>query len=815
MKQRGLFFLLLVFLGVQNIVGQVKLSGTCSIKGIVSDSSFRKPIPFVTVLLFIKGTDKPQAIQLTKADGTYLFDSLAGNNYFLQLSFSGYHTQRVNDITLLQKNDSFFVTSFLPANSKELANVTVFGNAKKRQIEMVQGGYVYNAELSKSINNNLKDLLSKVPGIFLDRSGIKIQGNNTVTVIIDGRTVQMEGTELYEYLSAQGAQNIATVTVLTSPSAKNEAQGTGGIIEIKTRAPKTKGIISRVSAGASSHDKYNLGIISNFNSKNFSSSVNARYSHTNMYNYNTVSLENKFLKDLSAPYYITQSDSLNNSPANNIFLNFGSSLNLSKRSNIATNIQYNISDGKPAPHTTYTDYANKNNTRLYSILNDNRTAQKSFNQQYYLVYNKKFAKPGRVLSADVNVFSARRPSDALNNTISFDSRNIITGEEMLQVNSNSKTAIVTSNIDYGQPLDSISSFYMGVRFNSVGKNMDFATQPFSLVNSYHLKFNETITAGYLMYKRKIKSYALTAGLRVENTFNRVQLNKSDQDSLYKRSYVDFFPNISIYKTISEGKSLNFSYSRRINRPKFRSYSSIIDISNPLSKTVGNPYINPVYVNSFDLTYNRQWGMENFLAITGSSKLINNAFDNFSLYDSVHNQMVDSIVNYKGGAMYSVNGTVNIQLTKYLSMSNSLTVRYVKINNNLNNKFKLNTNEAVTVFYNASLIGSIGKTITVQADGIYSSRQIGIQSTNSGVAYMNFSISKSFKKQQIDLSADVMDIFNSNRSRGTITADALSASLYNKEETRIFSLGISWRFGKSYKTNAKRVTPKTDSRTEDK
>jgi hypothetical protein len=221
------------------------------------------------------------------------------------------------------------------------------------------------------------------------------------------------------------------------------------------------------------------------------------------------------------------------------------------------------------------------------------------------------------------------------------------------------------------------------------------------------------------------------------------------------------------------------------------------------------------MNSFDLTYNKQWGAENFLSITGSTKLINSAFDNFSMYDSTHNQLVDSIVNYKGGAVYSLNGTINTQFTSYLSMSNSLTVRYVKINNNLNNKFKLNTNTAATLFYNASLIGSIGKTITVQADGIYSSRQIGIQSTNAGVAYMNFSISKSFKKQHLDLSADVMDIFNSNRSLGTITSDALSAVSYNKEETRIFSLGISWRFGKSYKTNAKRVTPKTDARTEDK
>jgi Outer membrane protein beta-barrel family/CarboxypepD_reg-like domain len=815
MKQRSIFFTIFLLLWMQNSVGQVKLSGTCSIKGIVSDSMYKKPLPFVTVLLFKKDTEVPNAIQLTKDDGTYSFDSLPGNNYIIKLSYSGYNTQSVNTILLSETNRSFFATTFLSANSKELANVTVSGGIKKRKIEMVQGGYVYNAEISKNINNNLKDLLSKVPGVFLDRSGIKIQGNTTVTVIIDGRTVQMEGAELFEYLSAQSAQNIATVTVLTSPSAKNEAQGTGGIIEIKTKVPKTKGVISRINTGVSSHDKYNVGIISSYNSKKFSSSINARYSHTNMYSYNTVNIENKFLKDISAPYYIAQSDSLRNSPGNNIFINLGSALTLPHNSNIAANVQYNINDGRPAPHITHTDYNNKDNARLYSFLNDSRTSQKGFNQQYYLVYTKKFAKPGRAISADFNLFSGRRPSDALNNTLSFNSLDVLTGDEMLQVNSNSKTNIVTSNLDYGTPLDSVSSFYTGFRFNSVVKTMDFVTQPFSVANSYYLKFNETINAAYFIYKRNIKNYALNLGLRLENTFNRVQLNKSNMDSLYKRSYFDFFPNISLYKTITEKKSLYFSYSRRINRPKFRSYASIIDITNPLSKTVGNPYINPVYLNSFDLTYNKQWGEENFLSIGGSAKLINNAFDNFSLYDSVHNQMVDSIVNYKGGIIYSINGTISTQLTSYLSMSNSLTLRYVKINNNLNNNFKLNTNTALTFFYNASLIGSIGKTITVQVDGIYSSKQIGIQSKSAAVAYMNFSISKSFKKQHIDLSADVMDVFNSNRSLGTITADALSAIIYNKEETRIFSLGLSWRFGKSYKTNAKKATPKIDSRTEDK
>ena len=766
-------------------------------------------VKYATVILYITAPDQPLKVTLTDQAGQYSITGLATGAYHMQVQSIGYKTVVIDSISIKRQNEHVEKNIVMEAETRQLNEVVIQAPTKKL-IESIPGGYVYNVNQKKNTSQNIKDLLSRVPGVYVDQSGIKIQGNSSITVLLDGKNVQLTGAELIEYLKSLPAANVGSISIITAPSAKYDAQGTGGILEIKSIAPKTEGFLSRITLSGSTHDKYSLLLGSTYNSANFSAFLNLRYAHANSFSKDS-SRSTNYDSNGAITDIIDQHSHTDNSPGHGFLLNTGTSWNFSKADNISLNVQLNKYQGDSQTGIN-TVYNQNTESDLQSVNTSSVNVFDSHFERFSGGYVHKFKKPGHQLSVDFNgFFQGRNVHSNAQSAIATDTGNYTS---LITTHSIVSTRIYTSNLDYVLPLDKVSSLSAGLKSNIVDRATDFNYLADGQSSFSNLKYTEQVNAAYAIYKRNFNSVSVTAGLRAEQTDVKI-LFDPQLASNNTQSYLDLFPNLGINKQLTNDQSLYFSYSRRIDRPKFSQYSSIVDLSNPTTTRVNNPYLTPVFFNAFDLTYSKQSGMESYFSVNISHKLISNAFDNYTLYDPVRAKYIDTIINYKGGSISSLNITSSNPLFKGTSVSNSFTLRYIDIKTGSLPVVSTLKRSAFTYFYSFALNSDISKTMFTTLTGNYSSSQIGIQSKNRGVGSLDFSITKLFFDQNLNVSCELSDILNTNRASADVFNPLFTSTAYSKEETRVLSLNLAYRFGKSFKTKARKYQVTNDSRIDEK
>jgi len=779
------------------------------INGVVQDVA-NTPLRYATIVLSLKGSDQPFMVSTTDTAGRYRIQNIPANNYTLQAQLLGYKTLKFDHIIIAA--EAVYKRDFqLEEVIKTLKEVKIQG--ARKVIESIPGGYIYNVGVKKNTSQNIKDLLSRVPGVYVDASGIRIQGNASVTVLMDGKNVQLTGSELIDYLKSLPASNIGSIAVITAPSARYDAQGTGGILEIKSSAPKDKGFLNRISLSGSTHDKYSTLLSSNYNQSSFSAFLNFRYAHTNAFSkFNTSSTN--LAQNGAISSVIDQQSRTDDTPGNGFLVNTGGSWNFSAADNLSVNLQLNYYKGS-ALERINTRYLLNNESDIQSINSINPSNSHSDNQRVSAGYIHKFKKSGSQISADFNGFFQSRNSrtNALSAITTTDSAY----QNLINTRANNQTNIYTTNIDFTLMLDKSSALVAGLKSNMVEKATKFnyleTLQDNATENFNNLDYNEKINAAYAIYKRNFKTTTITAGIRAEHT--DVDIRFAPSNSSNSQSYFNLFPNLGLSQKLNNGQSLDFSYSRRIDRPKFSSFSSAVDLANPLTIRVNNPYLRPVFLHAFDLTYSKQTGIENFVSINISQKFINNAFDHYTLYDPNRGKYIDTIVNYKGGSISALNITTSHAITKGTTITNSATLRYVNIKNGDLPDVNSLKRSAFTYFYSFSLSSDITKTLYATLTGNYSSPQISIQSRNKGVGSVDVSITKLLFNENLNVSCELTDAFNTNRSASDVYNPLFFATTYSKEETRIFSINLAYRFGKNFRTKARRYKAATDNRIDDK
>jgi hypothetical protein len=773
-------------------------------------SSANEDLKYATVILFVKAADEPLKIDLSNQDGKFSFTGIPTGVYHLQIQSVGYKTQTIDTISIKYENQVIEKDIILETDIKVLNEVVVQASPAKKLIESVPGGYVYNVNQKKNTSQNIKELLSRVPGVYVGSSGIKIQGNSSITVLMDGKNVQLTGTELIDYLKSLPAANVGSVGIITAPSAKYDAQGTGGVLEIKSIAPKTEGFLNRITLSGSTHDKYSALFSSTFNKSSLSAFLNLRYAHTNLYSKDS-SYSTNHAANGSVSSVIDQHSTTDNTPGHGFLVNTGLSWNFSKADNISLNLQFNKYEGSSLTAIN-TIYDQNTESDMQKVSTSSQSNYDSHNERFSAGYVHKFKKPGHQLSIDFNGFlQTRNLHNNAESNITTD-----TGSYNSLVNTNSvvQNHIYTSTLDYALPLSSISVLSAGVKSNIVNRTTGFNYLNAGQSNFSNLSYDERVSAAYAIYKINLKSVTVTTGLRAEQTDVKVLFDPMAANN-NKQSYFNLFPNIGINKQLTTDQSLYFSYSRRIDRPKFSSYSSVVDLSNPITTRVNNPYLTPVFFNSLDLTYSKQSGMENYTSINISHKFIKNAFDNYTIYDPARAKYIDTIINYKGGSISSLNLTNSTLLFKGTSISNSLTVRYIHISNGSVPVVSTLKRSAFTCFYSFALNSDISKTLFTTLTGNYSSSQIGIQSKNRGVGSLDFSITKLLFDQNLNISCELTDILNTNRASSQLFNPLFTSNSYSKEETRILTINVGYRIGKNYKTKARRYQVTNDSRIDEK
>ncbi len=581
----------------------------------------KKPVESVTVQL-LKAADKALVkTAITDKAGNYAFEKIAEGNYTISFTAAGFAKQLSDPISITAASPTATVAAAtIASDAKSMQGVTV--TAQKPFIEQKLDRTIVNVDASPSnAGATALEVLEKSPGVSVDNDGnISLKGKQGVIVMMDGKPTYLSAADLANVLRNLPASALDQIEIMTNPSAKYDAAGNSGVINIKTKKSKTKGSNGTVTLGNTTGLFRNNGKEELVWKPTFSVNYNYKKNKVNLfgnfvYNYR----EGRGMLDITSRYYENgkQLDSISKVNTsfrfrnNNYTLKMGMDYSPNKKNTFGIVLNGFLFAGRPTP-TTNTTFSTLDGD-VFSRLNSktiNKLAWNNFSTN--LNYKHTFDTSGTELTLDLDYSHYKNVSDQLLSTGFFDANNNQTADSMfLKGHLPSAIDIYSLKSDFNHTYKNSIKLEAGIKASYV--QSDNLVDYLRKMGSYwapdsrnnHFIYTENINAAYLNANKTFKKWDVQTGLRMENT-NTKGVQTSD-NSVVKRSYVSFFPSVFVSYNASAKNSFTVSASRRLQRPNYQDLNPFTFFLDSLSYRQGNPYLAPQFSYNYELkhTYNNK------------------------------------------------------------------------------------------------------------------------------------------------------------------------------------------------------------------
>lgn len=756
-----------------------------NINGAVLDSTDRSPVGFATVVLLQEG----KVIRSTTTDsaGKFTIPLREKGVFSLGVSFVGYNNHLSAPQAFSGQPQAILV--LLRKSTATLQTITV--NAKKRLIETKGDKLVYNA--TADISNkagSAADVLRKVPMLTVSADGeVKMRGDGNIKVLLNGLPSGIFAKNLREALKIIPAGTIASVEVITSPSAKYEAEGAAGIINIITKK-KIKGSSADISVSAGNLEQSASASLNTVSGK-FDLSLNINASNQRERKTTTLNRTSLF-KGQPAGELLQESDATQHERG--LYGDLGVTYRIDSLQKISTT--FSLWNGTwPSKGRLYNLYQDGKGSTAYHQKSDqtNHSGYYELSTSYQKLFrrkNQELQVLGMVSnSADRSLYDTRQYT--LSGIPSFRE----TGPN------NSKSWDFNLQTDYTHPLNLSGKNVLetGVKFSRTS-----ATSAYSARNNEHapgsddlveipsrsdeMKYFQNIYAAYVSLKIETgNQWMFRAGLRYEGT----QLGAGFQrtSSPFRATFSNFVPSILLTKTLSEQHDVKLSYTERIRRPWIWDLNPFVNASDPRNLTSGNPLLRPETTRTIEAGYNYNaasgFTLNNSVYFSTNS----NAIEMLTTVDSLGisrtspsnvaaNKRLGANIN---AAMEIGNLTVNggVELYQVWFKSDALQVK----------------NEAGFYSFNLNLSYTLPKDYTLQASGDYSNGYVTLQGRNSASWSYSFTAQKEFFNKKASVLIGVSNPFQrSMLQRSYATAPTFRSTEVNNFYNRSFHVTLNWKFG---------------------
>jgi len=790
---KTIFYILLLLLPFQ-LVAQQKVTG------IVNDEK-GKPLDAATITLSQNG----QVVNSQLAEmGKFTFANLNQSPYQLSVSLIGYKPL-LRTFTL--PKDSLNLQ--LQSDSKQLQEVAI--TFKKPTIERKIDRVVFNVENSiMASGGSAWEALTKAPGVQTTNEGSIKANNKGATVYMDGKPVRLSGDDLSAYLQSIPSDNISKIEVMPNPSSKYEAQG-GAVINIVSKKSKADGFNTSLSGG------YTRGEMN-------------RYTGNGVFNYRKDKL------NVFGSYGYSDRDIKRQLDSYTIYQTPGSyaywdgkrtSVGKSKVSNYTAGADYNLTANQvvgvliTGNNSVNTGYSN-GMTNIYnnyavnpdSVLrttsnNKGKGSQYSFNVNYKVQLDSS----GRSLNVDLDYSPySKDNTQNLNNLSYLSDGSLSSAPYRVSYPSSQKINIWSGKIDYEYRLGKIWSMESGVKYTStVSENVfDFyntagVAPVFDQSRSDRFKYTENTAAGYTNIAGSFGKWEFKGGLRAEYTTTE-GLSLS-LDSINVKNYLRIFPTVFASYKASENHQFGFAYSKRIDRPDYRQLNPAKSYSSPYTYWSGNPFLRPSILNSFQLSYTLHQNYT-FAAVYTQ---IDDMASNVTVQDNINKTFFDtqqnigsikdaglelSSVNHPA-SWWEINNTAQGYFRSQSSDQPGNTYDYQQF------YYYLRTDNAFTIDKNSGWKAEISAWYTspVQQGTLLVAKTYDLSA----------GISKPIFNKQGTLRFSATDILNGNPYRILINNNGQNNGIYQKNDTRTFTVSFSYKLGKSVTAARKRTTASEEER----
>jgi len=750
-------------------------------------------------------------LAITDKAGTADFENIRFGTYIIKVTMINFATQYSNTFSLSAEQTSVQVPSItLQPVTTQLGTVTVTG--RKPFIQKLSDRIVVNVENSiVSAGSSAMDVLERSPGVNVDQNdNITLRGKSGVIIMVDGKPTPMTGADLANYLKGLPSSTIERIDIITNPSAKYDAAGNSGIIDIRMKKDQRLGVNGTFTTGYGQgvYPKTNAG--GTFNYRNKKINLFGNYSYAYRIGLNHLLLDRNFYEngiynggDLK--------DNYSKSPVSSNTARIGMDIFPSKKTIIGFVVNGNFN------HFT------RKNDNSSTVLNPQRAATSTFNSfasnndhvnnaVANINFKHTFDSTGKELTADVDygVYDSKSLTVNATNYYKLDGTQL-QPNYILNGDQNGELTLRTAKVDYVNPLGKGSKWEAGVKTSFVSSDNDAkfydvsnGTPQNDVNKTNHFLYKEYNNAGYINFSRQFKKFDMQFGLRGEQT--NIKTEQKMGNLKFDSGYFQLFPSAFFNYKLKEDQTLGLSVSRRIDRPGYAQLNPFLFLIDVSTYATGNTALLPQLTWSYELSYtlkNLNFSLSYSHTKDDQNITLARFKEVFPTIPSEDNVTVQIPINLKSSDYFGLSLSTPIKITKWWNMVNNGNIYYQKFHGNFSGTTLNNGKPAADIRTNNTFTFKKGWTAELNAS-LNTGGQYGFMVLDPQWG-LSTGVQKTLLKNKGTVRFNITDIFWTNLPKAVITYNNYIEKWHAYRETRVANLTFTYRFGNNKVQAARRRT----------
>ncbi len=772
------------------------------ISGILHDAASNEHVEYGSVVLYRVSDSSMVTGVLTDTKGKFQLEKLNAGKYYIRIQYIGYENKILPNLNISAKNADIKLGDVsIQAGSAALSGVVI--TSQKALITNNLDKKVVTVDKNMSIGGGTAtDVMENVPSVSVDADGnVSLRGNPNITLLIDGKPSSQTGISTSDVLNQIPANAIESVEVITNPSVRYDPDGTTGIINIVLKKKALQGFNGIISGNAGTGDKYNGSLNLNYRMEKFNVFVGA----DGRLNRQITSMESTRTTNFSDYTEVLRQSQSGSMDRNMYSLTGGldyyfDSRNTATLSVIKRNMSFN-SEGL----TRNSNY-NDNDSLLRYFERDNTGTRSLNSYDYTLSYKHLFPQKGREYTNDI-IYSLNH----MENGIDINQQDYLAqgsapvGDPFLQQNiARNTNKALTLQGNYVYPMEEEGRIEAGYKaaFRDMKMRYDYSyfSDTAGWVSQEDLKneydYTDQLYALYGIYGNSLGKFKYQAGLRFEQVWTKSKVLQTNTD--YNSSYSSFYPSFHSQYDLGKERELQFSYSRRVQRPSPRELNPYVDYSDSLNIETGNPALKPEFTNSIELGMEKYWK---------SSSVTTSIF-----YHRTHDVVEDVSQLQENGVTLTMPMNINTSTSYGLEIIGTASpAKWTKLNVNVS-LFKdvmsalpeKNIEGSELFSWNTRLNLSFfpWKDGSFQLIGTYNSPTRELQEYHKEQYYADASFSQDFLKNKLSVTVRLTDIFNTRTFYETTSGNGFTTESQRYRESRVLYAGLQLKINNYNKKLAK-------------
>lgn len=798
-NRNWIFFVLIILISnvtlAQSRTGQNRPDGRGQglITGEVHDVSVNAPIEYANVILYSSRDSSQINGTISDKDGKFQLARLRPGNYYLVVQFIGYERQVVNNLSITPSAQSVDAGIIMISPSAINLNGVVVEGERTPVTYQIDKKVIDVSQMGTTISGNAADVLENVPSVSVDIEGnVSVRGSGNFTVLIDGRPSVIEAQDALQQIPASSIQ---TIELVTNPSAKYDPEGTAGIINIILKKNQNLGVSGIFNANAGFNDKYGGDFLVVYKTPsvnyNFGLDYNRRLFPGDSRN------ERKFISDNTTSYINSFGDS--KFRRNSFGLRGNLEFNLGSKDYLSFGGRYGSRENLSSSSQNYSEWSD-NDPQIFSYLSRENSDRSGTFYSLNMNYQHKFDDKNHELLSEF--FFSHRNSDET--STNYD---IIGGRQFSGIKSTESgpSTDFRGKIDYILQLSTTAKFEAGTQGeidiseeNTSLADYDTLSNTYISIPRYNYKtdFNESELAIYSIYSDQFGKLGIQGGIRTEYTYRTVKSIVLDEKINIDRW--DYFPSFHTSYSLTGVTQLMGSYTRRIDRPRGWQLEPFETWSNDKNVRVGNPALNPEFIDSYEFGFKTLLGTVSFsneLYYRVTHNTIN--FIN-SVYPGSDNITLTTFQNV--GTDYSLGSEFMFMLAPISFWDFSLmgNLYNYEIEGSLNNQSfarqSFNWSTRVNNTFN------IGKSTQLQFNTRYNSPTVTAQGKSEGFFTSDLAVKQDVLDKALSLTLQVRDIFKTGKREFKSEGINFYNYSYGTREAPVVMLNLRFNFNNNKRNN---------------